>query len=133
MDAATRRAVRVRAENCCEYCLLREVFAPFPRFHVEHIRARKHGGTDALENLCLACGQYNLHKSSNLTGIDPETDEITILFHPRNHTWDQHFRFDGMEVVGLSAIGRTTVRVLNMNDDVRCQLRQTLIDNSEWP
>ena len=131
MDAATRRAVRARAEDRCEYCRLREVHAPFPRFHVEHIRPKKHGGTDDLKNLCLACGQCNLHKSSKLTGIDPETDDITVIFHPRDHEWGEHFQFERAVIIGLSSVGRTTVRVLNMNDDERCQLRQALIDNGE--
>ena len=57
------------------------------------------------------------HKGSNLTGIDPETDEITELFHPRRHQWEEHFEWKGIFIVGLTAIGRTTVRVFNMNSD----------------
>ena len=131
MDEVTRREVRIRARNRCEYCRLRQEQAPFPRFHVEHIRPIKHGGSDALDNLCLACGQCNLHKSSNLTGIDPATDEITPLFHPRTDIWATHFAPDGAALAGLTPKGRTTVRVLNMNDTDRIQFRLELLELGE--
>jgi len=41
------------------------------------------------------CNYCNLHKSSNLTGIDPQTGQIARLFHPRTDRWEQHFAFDG--------------------------------------
>ena len=44
--------------------------------HVEHIVPRMHGGSDDLENLALACIDCNLHKGSNLTGIDPEPSRL---------------------------------------------------------
>jgi len=44
MEAALRNLVRDRAENRCEYCRLPQELAPFPAFHIEHIRARKHDG-----------------------------------------------------------------------------------------
>lgn len=50
---------------------------------MEHIRPRKHGGSDDESNLCLACIDCNLHKGANLTGIDPVTEIMTPLFHPR--------------------------------------------------
>jgi hypothetical protein len=129
MDAATRRQVRLRAEERCEYCRLSQAQAPFPLFHVEHVRPKKHGGTDAESNLCLACNHCNLHKASNLTGIDSLTDTIARLFDPRNDDWHQHFAFKGARVVGRTAIGRATVRVLSMNDSERVELRLHLIES----
>jgi hypothetical protein len=126
MDAALRAQVRERAANVCEYCHLPQVFAPFPIFHIEHIRARKHGGATEQSNLCLACSFCNLHKSSNLSGIDPETDEIVRLFHPRTDLWDEHFEFRWPPIIGRTAIGRVTVAVLDMNDDERLELRKEL-------
>lgn len=91
MDATTRREVRRRASNRCEYCRLRQELAPFPVFHIEHIVAKKHGGSNDPANLCLACGRCNLHKSSNLTGIDPDSGSLTRLYDPRTDAWVEHF------------------------------------------
>lgn len=92
-------------------------------FHVEHIVARQHAGSDSADNLALACDRCNAYKGPNLTSIDSDTGEITPLFNPRRHAWDTHFRFDGGEVVGLTPIGHATVRFLNMNAPRRVLLR----------
>lgn len=91
--------------------------------HVEHILPKKHGGTDDLDNLALACIDCNLHKGSNVAGYDPQTGELTELFHPRRHTWTEHFEWQDIVVVGRTAIGRTTIEVLNLNSDEQFQLR----------
>ena len=129
MDAATRTRVRRRAKNRCEYCHLPQSHAPFPVFHIEHIRPKKHRGSDSENNLCLACNFCNLHKSSNLSGIDLETGSLTPLFDPRTQRWNEHFIFAGATVVGLTPIGRVTVQVLNMNDEERQELRAELISS----
>jgi hypothetical protein len=54
MVDATRAAVAAWASYVCEYCRLHEADDGFS-FHVEHIVARKHGGTDDLDNLAFAC------------------------------------------------------------------------------
>jgi 5-methylcytosine-specific restriction endonuclease McrA len=126
MDAAVRARVRRRAGNRCEYCLLKQEHLPFSTFQVEHIIPRKHGGDDDPSNLALACDRCNAHKGPNLTGIDPETGEIVPLFNPREHAWAEHFRLSDATIVGLTAIGRTTVRVLNMNEERRVRLRAVL-------
>jgi hypothetical protein len=106
---------------------------PRERFHIEHITARKHQGSDDLANLCLACHRCNLHKGSNLAGIDPDDDgrALVRLFHPRRDIWHDHFRFEGASIVGITAIGRTTVWVLNLNDVRRLELRSALLENGE--
>lgn len=99
---------------------------PLLPFHIEHIVPKQHGGTDALENLALACHHRNYHKGPNLTGIDPETGQITPLFHPRCDVWSNHFALRGATIVGLTAVGRTSVRVLDMNSPERVKLRAEL-------
>lgn len=123
MDADFRAAVRRRAADACEYCQRRQIDSPLFPLQIEHIIARKHGGTDAFDNIALACAECNLHKSCNLSGIDPESQELTRLFHPRQDSWDQHFYWDGLRIVGRTAIGRTTVRVLEMNLPERLRVR----------
>src|ERR1017187_1803028 len=125
MNQSTRARVQERAGDRCEYCLMRQNDSPLPALHVEHIIPRIHGGTDDLENLALACIDCNLHKGPNLTGIDPQTKQVTSLFHPRRHRWEEHFERDGPYVVGKTAIGRTTIRVLNMNSEDQLALRSS--------
>ena len=133
MDETTRNQVRRRAGRRCEYCRLHEDDDPLFPFHVEHIIARQHGGTDALGNLALACHQDNLHKGPNLTGIDPLTKKLTRLFNPRRHKWSRHFRWDGQLLLGRTAIGRTTVAVLGINLLHRVTLREALMAAGSWP
>lgn len=93
---------------------------------MEHVVPRKHGGTDSRDNLALACQNCNLHKGSNLAGVDPVTGEMAPLFDPRSDRWDEHFVLRGARIEGVSNVGRTTVHVLCMNDPDRVQLRRLL-------
>jgi len=126
METTVRALVRRRAGDRCAYCRLKQEHLPFATFHVEHIIPRKHGGDDDPSNLALACDRCNVHKGTNLTGIDPDTGAIVPLFNPRVYAWDDHFVLSDVTIVGLTAMGRTTVRVLNMNDARRIRLRATL-------
>ncbi|HEY5311882.1 MAG TPA: HNH endonuclease signature motif containing protein [Pirellulales bacterium] len=123
MDAALRAAVNLRAGHGCEYCQRRQTASPLIPLQIEHIIPRKHGGGDSLDNLALACAECNLHKGSNLTGIDPETNAITPLFNPRQDRWDDHFVWDGLRLAGQTNIGRTTIRVLELNSAARIRVR----------
>jgi hypothetical protein len=123
MDAATRRLVRERAENRCEYCGLHQDQSPSAALHIEHVVPKKHGGSDGQDNLALARIDCNLRKGTNLAGYDPESGALTELFHPRLHAWPDHFARRGTAIVGVSAIGRTTVAVLDLNSDEQLQLR----------
>ena len=82
--------VRRRAAGLCEYCHIPE--AAFRRaFHIEHVIARQHGGATTVDNLALACWMCNLKKGPNLTGIDPQTGQITSLFNPRSDRFARPF------------------------------------------
>jgi hypothetical protein len=126
MNQAFRQFVRDRASRRCEYCGLSEDDDFVLSFHVEHIRARQHGGDDDEGNLALACHHCNLHKGPNLSGVDPQTDRIVELFHPRRDRWSDHFnQTDGM-IKGNTAAGRATVVVLAMNQADRVELRRSM-------
>jgi HNH endonuclease len=131
MDAALSNLVRQRAANRCEYCGLHQDHDEWSTFHVEHIVAKQHGGSDEEWNLALACQRCNLHKGPNLTGIDPDSGRITPLFHPRQHCWHDHFSFQGCLILGRTPVGRTTVQVLNMNAPQRIELRLKLLAGGE--
>src|SRR5580700_10733805 len=115
MHAALRRLVEERAGQRCEYCRLHHDFQTLSPFHVEHIITRQHGGTDSPENLALACHRCNLHKGPNLTGIDPQTSELTRLYHPRQDRWTDHFQLRQAIIIGRTSLGRTTAALLQMN------------------
>ncbi len=126
MDHALERLVRLRAGGRCEYCHLPQVWSQVP-FEIDHITPRKHRGRTVQGNLALACYYCNVYKGPNLTGRDPQSGEITPLFHPRKHTWGYHFRYEGGTLTGRTAIGRTTVGVLRINHPQRVALREILI------
>ncbi len=121
----TKTLVRERAGNQCEYCQLHQDDSPLAVLHIEHIIPKKHGGSDELENLALACIDCNLHKGPNLTGIDPQTNDVTELFHLRRQQWRGHFAWNGIFIIGQTAVGRTTVRVLEMNSTAQLELRSS--------
>jgi hypothetical protein len=75
--------------------------------------------------ISLACHHCNLHKGTNLSGLDPKTGKLTRLFHPRLDDWSEYFKNRDGEISGLSAIGRTTAVLLRMNEDGRLQLRES--------
>jgi len=121
--------VRRRAGDRCEYCRLPQV--AFRRaFHIEHIVARQHGGQTQSDNLALACWHCNQKKGPNLTGMDSETGQIAMLFHPRKDKWADHFSVYNspfsIEIRGLTPVGRATVQVLGLNDEMRQMLRHEL-------
>lgn len=130
MDAATRELVRRRANNRCEHCQLPQAYSPFTH-HIEHIVAKQHGGSDEANNLALACHRCNLRKGPNLTGMDPVTDEIVPLFHPRRDPWSEHFLLQDVRIVGVTPIGRATVHLLSMNDPRRLELRSAVVSRGE--
>ena len=126
MDNTLRSLVRRRAGDVCEYCRLPQAASRFVRFHVEHIIARQHGGTDESDNLALACSFCNFHKGPNIASLDPQSKQLAPLFHPRQDIWSDHFSREGTTISGRTAIGRATVCLLAMNDWQRIELRDNL-------
>ena len=122
-----RSQIRERAQGCCEYCHLPEE-TDVIAFEVDHIIAEQHGGLTELDNLAYSCFECDRYKGPNLTSIDPQTNKITILFNPRQQQWNDHFQLttDGT-LTGHTATGRTTIRLLKLNDSERMQERVGLI------
>ena len=98
---------------------------PFIPFHVEHIIARQHldAAIDDPARLAYACDRCNAFKGPNLTSIDPQSGELVKVYDPRSEVWTDHFALAEGIIVGLTAIGRATVRLLHMNDARRVELR----------
>ena len=126
MSATSRLAVRRRADARCEYCRLPDLLPHLIRFHLEHIRARRHGGPTLPDNLAWACARCNEKKGTNLSAVDPDTNQLVRLFNPRRDAWNRHFTWEGLRIRGLTASGRATVWLLEFNSDERLKLRQRL-------
>lgn len=129
-----RRLVHDRAHNCCEYCYTQLGYSPDP-FNVEHIWPRSKGGPASAENLALACFGCNNAKGTATTAIDPLTQTLVPLYHPRQQRWEDHFRWnsDCTELVGISAIGRATIALMKLNRPSLCRLRRVLFTANQHP
>jgi len=127
-----RRQVIQRAGNVCEYCLLYQGFAASAH-QLDHVISEKHGGPTSAENLALSCTLCNRRKGSDIGAIDPETGSLTPLFNPRTQNWCDHFRLDGIRLVGLSPEGRATVELLKLNSFERLVERSELMRAGRFP
>jgi hypothetical protein len=99
---------------------------------VDHIRARKHHGPTALENLCWSCAHCNGAKGSDASGFDTD-DTLVPLFNPRKNRGSDHFQWRCAEIVGRTANGRATIGVLRINDPSRIALRALLMAANLYP
>ncbi len=126
IGAALRTEVRSRAQLRCEYCLSLESLT-LVGHEVDHIIAVKHAGDTVAENLALCCTLCNKHKGTDLASIDRETGEMQRLFHPRRDQWREHFELRGGEIVARTAIGRVSVRLLQLNRLERIREREVMI------
>ena len=127
-----RQLVEGRASQCCEYCLLPALVAFLPH-EIDHVIAEKHGGATEEGNLALACWRYNRHKGSDLGSFDPRTGDFSFLYNPRLQQWGEHFLVRKATILGLTAEGRTSVRLLQCNTIERVQERLRLITLGLYP
>jgi len=93
-------------------------------FHIDHIVPISKRGETAEHNLALACPTCNLYKGSSTESVNPESGQIVPLFHPRRDEWAEHFRLEGLRIVGISAVGRATVEKLQFNSERRLRIRR---------
>src|SRR5947209_952481 len=131
MDETLRQHVWDRAQAACEYCHVPQRLEIRP-FQIDHVISQKHHGPTTADNLALCCYRDNSYKGPNIAGIDPDTGEVTRLFHPRRDAWEEHFQWDGPELIGLTAIGRATIDVLAINLPQRVEHRRLLLAADVW-
>lgn len=126
ISSEAREFVRRRAFKHCEYCRLPEDASVLPH-QIDHIIGRQHQGPDDLENLCLACIRCNQKKGPNIASVDPQTNLVVALYHPRAQVWERHFQFVDARILGLSPEGRATVALLDSNNEDRVRMREILL------
>ncbi len=123
VPAALAALVRERAGHRCEYCRMSQSLQG-ATFHVEHIIPVTCGGTTTEDNLALACPSCNLHKSDRSHVPDPDTREMTALFHPRKQRWSDEFAWEDKRMTGITATGRATIHALDLNHPRRLRVRE---------
>ena len=114
VPASLRRLVIARAANRCEYCGLAQV-SQIAAFHIDHVVPVAAGGETIEGNLALACVSCSLRKAARQTVTDPETGQDVAIFNPRLQDWHDHFRWDGVVLIGTTLIGRAAVEALALN------------------
>jgi hypothetical protein len=129
ISASIREFVRLRAQYCCEYCHKPEGYSLY-RHQIDHIIALKHEGSSEPDNLAYACFQCNTTKGSDVASYDGGI--LTPLFNPRIQDWNEHFEFDDALLIGKTAIGRVTIRVLQMNHPEQVETRYRLMQAGVW-
>lgn len=130
-SARMRQQVRRRAGGRCEYCLIHEGDG-YVSYQIDHILARKHGGTTTLNNLAFTCVLCNRYKGSDIAAPDPETGEIVPLFHPRRQRWQDHFALRDALIIPLTSTGRATVVLLRLNAPQRVLERAELLKAGQY-
>lgn len=121
---STRQRLEEIAGYRCSYC--RSPMAAGVAMVIEHIIPIAVGGSNDVDNLCLACYRCNQFKGPKIVAVDPQSTALTSLFNPYTQSWTEHFQWtaDGLEIVGLTATGRATITLLRMNDSWLAQARQ---------
>jgi hypothetical protein len=125
IGAALRARVRAAATNRCGYGRTAQAYEPWP-LAIDHILPRAHGGSDAEDNLWLACRACHLFTGQQTHGRDPLTGRRVRLFHPRRQRWRRHLQWsqDGVVILGRTATGRATVVALSVNNLVAVTVRR---------
>jgi len=124
----TQKKLEALAKGSCEYCKILQAFF-FPSFTNEHIILISLGGSDNLSNLAKACYGCNGSKYTATKALDPVTNQIVPLFHPRKDNWKDHFKWsdDFLLMIGLTPTGRATIIRLKTNRPAQINLRKVTI------
>lgn len=112
-----RRQVTTDARHRCGYCMTTTKIIGRPMV-IDHLSPEAKGGTTERDNLWLACRRCNEFKGTRTHAVDPLTDEKVALFNPRWQSWSIHFVWGerGVQIMGLTAVGRATVVALRLNN-----------------
>ncbi|WP_018621133.1 HNH endonuclease [Spirosoma luteum] len=134
ISPAVREAVMSRASKCCEYCKSQDKYSP-TAFTIDHVQPQSLNGTSDADNLAYACFLCNRLKSNKSNVFDPITEKWFPLFSPRQDTWNEHFAWseDATQIIGLTAIGRCTVKELRLNREKLVEYRQCIISFGMHP
>jgi hypothetical protein len=123
--------VRDRAQGRCEYCHKPDEFV-YISYHVDHIIAIRHEGSDEPHNLAWSCATCNISKGTNVATYDRVTNLLVPFYNLRTQKWDDHFEIQNNLILGKTPIGRATTDFFNMNTPEQIFIRQFLIGSGNW-
>ena len=83
----------------------------------------RQGGTSGAVCLCLLQPVQRAESRRHRPG----DRQNHAALHPRRHKWSYHFRYKGGTLTGRTAIGRTTIDVLQINRPYLLAIREILI------
>ena len=132
ISSKNRLFVQSRANQCCEYCRMPELFSIIG-FTIDHIISIKHGGSNDLSNLALACAFCNYFKGTDLGTILLPDQQLIRFFNPRGDKWDEHFQISEALILPKTDIGKTTVKIFQFNNVERILERESLINAGLFP
>lgn len=122
IPVALRKEVIDRAKNRCEYCQISQV-GQVATFHIDHVIPVVAGGETTSDNLALACVSCSLRKGARQKLQDSVTGKTVSIFNPRQQKWRDHFTWNGVQLRGLTPIGRATVQALALNREIMLAIR----------
>jgi HNH endonuclease len=125
VSEVVRAQIRERAQDRCGYCQSPQQYV-LGLLELDHIIPIAKGGTDAEDNLWLACRLCNGFKGMQTHARDPGTSRQVRLFNPRRQRWARHFLWsdDGTRIIGRTACGRATVVALQLNHVIAMMVRR---------
>ncbi|PSN12350.1 HNH endonuclease [filamentous cyanobacterium CCT1] len=131
---ALRQQVTTLAKNCCEYCQTQQRLTGMPLV-LDHIQPQSLGGSSDLSNLAASCYRCNQFKGAKTEAVDPLTQQVVSLFHPRQQSWAEHFTWadEGIQISGLTSSGRATVEALRLNNPYIVESRKIWVAENWHP
>jgi len=134
ISSSLRERVFQAAGWRCGYCLSPQELV-LGVLEIDHIKPISDGGTDDEDNLWLACRACNMVKRTKTQGLDPQTGRAVPLFNPRQQNWWEHFGWSvsGLEVRGITPIGRATVVALDLNNIIAVMVRRNWLKTGLHP
>ena len=128
ISQSIKEQVKQRAGSRCEYCQSHQDYV-MGWLQIDHVHPVSKGGTDTLDNLCLACELCNQHKWTKTYGYDSQSRINVPLFNPRQQKWSEHLAWssDGTLIIGLTANGRATIAALKLNNKLAVTVRRNWV------
>lgn len=132
LDDKKKENIAKRASYKCEYCLIHKDDTFFP-CQIDHIISIKHGGGNDEENLAYSCIYCNRNKGSDLGSVLLPDTTLVRFYNPRIDQWHDHFSIEEGMIIGKTAIGKVTIKVLGLNTPERVLERQELQAVGRYP
>lgn len=122
-------ALRIRvldsSQHRCGYCHA-DANVLGAELEIDHIQPEATGGLTVEGNLWAICSACNRKKGAHERALDSLTGVAVRLFNPRTDNWHHHFRWDayGTRIEPLTAVGRVTATILDLNSIRRVRSRE---------